>query len=502
MNILGLNGLGVLPSACIVQDGKLVAMAEEERFTRYKGSFGMMPAMSAKFCLDFAGLQLKNVNFIAFGWDCPYYVYKMPFFLLGKSLRHFWEYQSASNYYQAITDLLKYRPSNLEAAIHQMFGSAGITGDVPEIRFVNHHMSHAASAYYASGFKKAHVLVIDGRGENTCTSIWSGSENGLRKIKSVNIPHSLGWFYQCITEYLGFTPNSHEGKTMALAAYGEYDKKLFQSFSKIIKSDDKGNYRFDSKYAFTGKHDRGSVYSTELVKLLGPPRLKNEEFSQRHKDIAFAAQHILENITVNIVKGISSLPDFNGNLCLAGGVTLNCKMNGKIAELDTVKNIYIPPFANDTGSALGAAQILSVATGISCNYKLTHAYWGPQYSNSYIKEKLEKFGIKFSEEENMPFKIASLLSDGKIVGWFQGRTEIGSRALGSRSILANPMLPDIKDYVNRKVKGRENWRPFAASILYEKRFDFVDSQHDSPFMTLAFTVKDEIVQKVPSATHI
>jgi len=500
--ILGINGLGVLPSACILKNGQLVAMAEEERFTRIKGSFGMMPAKASKYCLEEANINFEDISEITFAWDCPYYKFKMPAFLLKQLLTRASLKQSSGNIFRVIAELVKYQPNNVRKQLKEMFVSVGISNKLPKITFVNHHLAHAASSFYSSGFNQAHILVIDGSGENTTTSIWFGKDKELIQEKSFKIPDSLGWFYQSITEYLGFMPNNHEGKTMALAAYGRFNEKIQNQFHKIIQCDDKGNYKFNPNFSFAGNRSKGLVFSDELEQLLGPARCYNEEITQRHKDIAFMAQKTLEDITFKIAQNIAQQDNFKGNLCIAGGVGLNCKMNYNFLKIDAVKNIYIPPFTNDTGSALGAAQSIAFKNKQFKREEIRHAYWGPKYTNEEIEIVLKKTGLKYTKEQDISKKIAELLVENKVVAWFQGRMEVGSRALGARSILANPSNPKIRDIINEKVKNRELWRPFAASFLDEKQKDFFLKKIEAPFMTLAMEVKDESLDNIASAIHI
>ena len=502
MNILGLNGLGVLPSACIVKDGQLIAMAEEERFTRVKGSFGSMPQLATQYCLTQASLKLEDIDAIAFGWDCTFYTYKMPLFLAKQYFTRSPKSQGASNFKRVAKELYKYQPFKVKKLIYNMLNNIGFYGKMPKIHFVNHHLAHAASSFYTSGFNKAYILVVDGSGENKCTSIWKGEGRNLKEIKSSKIPDSLGWFYQSITEYLGFSPNSHEGKTMALAAYGQENPKLNSLFKKIILWDEAGNYLFNPEFAFAGKRSKGTVFSDQLEALLGKSIAKHDTINQYHKDIAFRTQQILEEIVCSIVLHIAQKPAFNGNLCLAGGVSLNCKMNGKVAELEQIKKLFIPPVSSDTGSALGAALAVHAKNNKTNQVQLTHAYWGPSFSDQVIEAFLLQEGIPYSKQNDISLKVAQLLIDNKIVAWFQGRMEVGSRALGARSILANPTLPNARDYINLKVKGRETWRPFATSILFDKKEDFVENPQDSPFMAIAFTVKKALLQKIPAAIHI
>lgn len=502
MNILGLNGLGVLPSACILQNGQLTAMAEEERFTRKKGSFGMMPANATAFCLQNAKLNLSDLDAIAFGWDAKAYLFKVPFFLLMQSLKRVPQAHKPNQYKTVLQTIIRYLPFTVKKAIKDMLHSAGLSGKMPKIYFVPHHLAHAASTFYASGFESAYIVVPDGSGEIASTSIFKGKGTNISLVKSFNIPDSLGWFYQTVTEYLGFEPNNHEGKTMALAAYGNYNELIFHKLNKLIQWDEKGNYTFNPIYAFAGNHTKSKVYSNEFEALFHLQKSANHSFTSEQKDLAFATQYILEDIMKKLVQQISTKQDFNGNLCVAGGVGLNCKMNGAIAVLPEVEKLYVPPITSDAGSALGAAQIISVQKGGHQCSTIEHAYFGPAFEDDHIEKALKNHGLSFTKEEDIAKKTTHLLVENKIVGWFQGRMEIGSRALGARSILANPLKKDARDYVNAQVKNRALWRPFAASILEEKTLDFFDSKVDSPFMAQAFEVKPEMAKKIPAVVHI
>ncbi len=502
MNIIGINGLGVLPSACLLQNGKIVAFAEEERFTRYKGSFGAMPSKSMRFCLDYAGLSLKDIDYIAFGWNCNIYRFYMPMFLAYKYLTRSPKFQSTSNLSSFASEMIKYNPGNVKAKIFEMIRSAGLKGEIPPIEFISHHMSHAASSFYLSGFDSSYILIIDGSGEDTCTSIYKGDGLDITLISKVKIPDSLGWFYQSFTEFLGFTPNNHEGKLMGLAAYGNEDEEISAKLDKILKSKPSGKYKYEAKYSFLGNHVQGKVFSEELCELFGNPRNPKDEISDYHKNLAFAVQKKLEDTVLKIVEWIIGREDFNGNICIAGGVALNCKMNGVIADLPEIKNLYVPSCPSDAGSAKGAALVLAKQLGNNPIQKIEHAYWGPEYFDEEIEKFLKKCRLNFTKPDNLENEIAKLLTENHVIGWFNGRMESGSRALGARSILASPLKKDMKDIINLKVKNRENWRPFAASILWEEREKFVFSDADSPFMATAFTVRPEIVDKITSAVHV
>lgn len=501
--ILGINGLGISPSACIIRDGQMIAMAEEERFTRLKGSNGMMPAKATLYCLEEAKISLKDVNKIAFGWDCTFYSFRIFKFLIHQYIKRFFELKSSSsNIIRIFQEILKYQPQQVRNQIREMFRSQGIVDEIPPIDFVPHHLSHAASTYYASSFKDATILVIDGSGENISTSIWHGKNTQLILKKQVQIPDSLGWFYQTMTEYLGFSPNHHEGKVMALAAYGSYNSSIAEKFKEIIQIKTNGDYSFQSKYSFAGEKDKGIVFSTALTELLGPARIKGEDISPYYKDIAFHTQDILEKSVLNIVKDISKQSWFNGNICIAGGVGLNCKLNGKINQLEFVKNIYVPPFSSDIGTSFGAAISIASISNKKLTPPIEHAYWGPSFDDETIEKILHQHKISFQKVENIAVVAAQLLNSNKIIGWFQGRMEIGARALGARSILASPIDIKNRDFINIHIKNREIWRPFAASILQEHQNDYINTNDDAPFMAVAYEIKDEAKDKIPAAIHL
>lgn len=502
MNVLGINGLGISPSACLLMNGELKAFAEEERFIRFKGAFGMMPGKAAAYCLKEVGLTLSDVDYIAFGWDAHLYKTFIPFFFAKKYFSRASDTHKGTGAFRVAVEMLKYRPGNIKHQIYLMFRNVGLSGKIPPIKFFSHHLSHAASTFFCSGFDESLVVVIDGSGEYQCTSIYHGKANNLSLLESYEIPDSIGWFYQAMTEYLGFTPNSHEGKLMALAAYGEKDAQLEEKLRKLLSTDISGQYKHQPGYTFTGKHSFGRVYSDALVALLGPPRLPNEPIISYHKNIAFATQNILEHTVRMLLQRHINSKSFNGKICLAGGVALNCKMNGIIAQLEKVEEVYVPPHCSDAGTALGAAMMLADELGELKKKELDNAYWGPDVANENVEELLTKLGLHFTRFDNIAIKAAELLTEGKILAWCQGRMEVGSRALGHRSILANPSKIETRDKLNAQIKNRELWRPFAASIQEEFMEMYLQETQKAPFMTLAFHVTEKFTRLAPAAIHI
>ncbi len=499
MNILGINGLGVSPSASLLIEGKIAAMAEEERFNRIKGAFGMMPALSSRYCLEEAGISLDEVDLIAFSWDAGKYRFRMPLFMaLRAASRRGLTRGSAGS---AASQLFKYSPGAVKQEVAVMFRSAGIRGDIPEIQFISHHLSHAASTYYTSGYGSSGVLVIDGSGEERAVSVYTGRGLKLGLKRVIRIPDSLGWFYQSITDLLGFKPNLQEGKTMALAAYGKENPRVMEKIRKVIKVTDKG-YTHNARYSFFGKHTLKEVASDELAELLGVVRYRGEPIEDIHRDIAFAAQSELERAVSALTASEFCGTGFSGRLSLSGGVALNCKMNGLLAARDEVNEIHVPPFAGDAGAALGAAMAVSVQKGEDPRFRITHPYYGPGYGDREILRAAEKSGFTCIREKDPSAKAARLLSDGYILAWFQGRMETGPRALGARSILAPPFDKRITEIINSKIKNRELWRPFAPSILRERAGEYIEYPGDAPFMTVAVKARPGAVKRIPAVIHI
>jgi len=502
MTTLGLNGLGINPAACLVKDNHLLAFGAEERFNRLKESFGAMPKHATAFCLAQAGVSLAEVDHIAFGWNAPLYRWKMPLFVAKTALQYASLKGDKGNIYRAIEQLVKYRPANVELAIAEMLRSIGYGGALPNVFYAPHHLAHAASVYYTSGFDAAHVLVIDGSGENQCTTIYRAEGTRLFPVRSFAIPHSLGWFYQSITEWLGFSPNSHEGKTMALAAYGQPNAAIRQKLAKMLRLSEGGGYAYVPRFSFAGRHTQGNVFSADLVALLGQPRGAHAPINDYHREVAFGAQQLLEEAAVGLVRAVVKDPVFSGNLCLAGGVALNCKMNGVVAQVEGVKQVYVSPVSSDDGSALGAAMLCAVQQGEDPRFAMTHAYYGPSFLPHEIEQVLQQAKVGYTRPPSITAAVAQLLAEGKIVGWFQGGMEIGARALGHRSILAHPALLAMRDKVNREVKNRETWRPFAASILADDATLYLKNPQSAPFMAMAFATTPLAVTHLSAALHI
>jgi carbamoyltransferase len=516
MNILGIIHFegSIHPAACLLQDGKIISFIEEERLVRTKQAKGYFPSHAISHCMKEGKIEITDIDYIAFGWDSDLYRFKYPLF----QIRSFLKYRvfkrnnrkrkqishdrpdMGSAVMSGLKSILNYHPSSVMQSIVLGLNDVGFIHEkIPPITFVKHHLAHAATAFYCSGFDESAILVFDGHGEQNTITIHKGAGKDIKLLKEINIPHSLGWFYSAFTEYLGWSPNEGEVKLMGLAPYGSFNSHINTVINDIIsiKGDE---ISFNPDYFFYNKRSYGEFFSNLLVEKLGPPRGKNEEITERHKDIAFAVQSKVEEAGIFLSKLALRLAG-SKNLCLSGGVALNCKMNGVIHESGIAENIFVQPVSYDTGAALGAAMVVAMKNGDDCRFKMDHAYYGTAYTNDEIKAVLDRNKINYTYREDVPQYGARLITEGKIVGWFQNRMEAGARALGGRSILADPRDPDMKDKVNDYVKFRENWRPFAVSILEENIVDYLEKPADAPFMMMAFHVIKEKINEIQSSLH-
>jgi carbamoyltransferase len=515
MNVLGIIAVDVggHPSACVLRDGRLVAFAEEERFVRVKQALGYFPSHALRFCLDEAGMGLKDIDAIAFGWDATAYRWRFPLFLARSFLSHRLRGrrsharlsapgrpQLGSAVLNGVRSLVSFQPRLLTENIVLGLRDAGFKdGPIPPVTFVRHHLAHAASAYYCSGFDESAILVFDGHGEENATTIFRGQGQRIERLKEINIPHSLGWFYSAFTEFLGWNPNEGEVKLMGLAPFGARDPEVEALVREVLQITDDG-YRVDADYLFYGPRSYGKFFSDQVVERLGPPRGRRDPLTDRHRAIARAVQDRLEEVGVHLASMAVRVAG-SRRLCLAGGVALNCKMNGEIHRRGLADEIFVQPLAYDGGVSLGAAQVVAAEKGDDPRFSMDHIFWGPGYGNEEIESVLRASRAAYRRSGRVAQETARMIADGKIVGWFQGRMEGGPRALGGRSILADPRKPEMKDLVNDRVKFRESWRPFALSILEEHFADYVKKPAKSPFMIMAFEVAEAKRGDIPSAMH-
>ena len=510
MNILGINAYHGNASAAIVCDGQLVAAVEEERFNRVKYAAGF-PAAAIRYCLKTAGLTPEEIDHVAVPRD-PYarlatklwYAMRMPSFARerAKVLVKF------TGIPEALAAAFDMDRAKLSAKFHR----------------VEHHQAHLASSYFVSPFENAALLSADGLGD-FASSMWgTGAGDRMHIDGAVAFPHSLGLFYSAVTQYLGFLKYGDEYKIMGLAAYGE--PAQLDAMREIVTFDERSNangFRLALEY-FT--HHRagpemswaeadktptmGKLFSEEMGKKLGAPaRSPDAQLEQRHRDLACALQARLEEVYLGMLRKLAA-HTHSKSVCLAGGVAFNCVANGKIFDATPFEEVYVHPAAGDAGLAVGAAfYIWHQVLGQPRSFVMNHAYWGPGYSREEIRKAIDAsplragcYAIAELSEEELMKRTASVIAEGKILGWFQGRAEWGPRALGNRSIVADPRRPEMKDILNRRIKHREIFRPFAPSILAERTGEWFEKSYPSPFMTLAYSVLPDKRDKIPAPTHV
>jgi carbamoyltransferase len=471
-------------SACVVRDGELLFAVAEERLSRLKHD-ASFPRLAIQSCLDFAGIRAEQVDEVCFGWSTP-----------GPGFRHDLKCLAAGGlpltYVNLLTTTLHFLKMWHQEGGAKLFAQQ-FAPTKAKMRFVDHHLAHAISAYGFSGFDDAAVVVMDGRGAWEATSIWHGRNGRLEHVLTIPFPDSIGYFYSQFTEFLGFQPNSDEWKVMGLAPYGKpgIDLSAFIDLQTMP-------YRVDTRQVAAN----GSVSLAMASRLLGARRVPESEIEERHKDIAYAVQEACETAMVNVVKMAIEKTRCR-DVCLAGGVALNSKANGKILASGLVGKFFVQPAASDDGVALGAALAPYLdGNGKLPNREMRHGYWGPGFDDGAIENALRTYKLRYTRISDPASTAAELLSQGKILGWFQGRMEFGPRALGSRSILADPRDPEMNAKVNNAVKFREWWRPFAPSLKKEAAGEYLESATDSPFMVLTAQVRPEKRSIIPSVTHV
>ncbi len=470
-------------SACIARDGELLFAVAEERISRIKHDAGF-PHNAIRACLNFAGVRPDQLDAICAGWPAPHR-------MLVSDLKSFAKGQFPFTY----ENLLNVTRSYASMA-HQNGGFNRFTYHFgptrAQMRFVDHHLAHAISAYSYGGFDKAAVVVMDGRGAWEASSIWHGHDGRLDPVLTIPWPNSLGLFYAQFTQYLGFVPNSDEWKVMGLAPYGSPGVNLGEFISL-----NRETYRVNAPLLFERNNGTSAI-----AKRLGPERTPESEIDDSFKNIAFAVQDACEAAMLALVK-LATEKTGCRNVCLAGGVALNSKANGKIQASGICDHIFVQPAASDDGVALGAVFAPYLDSGGRLPMKpLRHVYLGPEYSDPDIEKALRTYKLRAAKLDDIAATTAELLANGKIIGWFQGRMEFGPRALGHRSILADPRDPEMNAKVNNAVKFREWWRPFAPSMLKEVAGEYLEHACDSPFMILTNPVRPEKRDVIPSVTHV
>ena len=472
MNIIGLSSYYHDSACCLLKNGQLVAAAAEERFSRIKHD-RRLPINAFRFCLAQGGLGIGDVDCLAY--------YELPQRKLDRQL------------WSNIQPEDAWRP---EREIREVLGFEG------PIKFFGHHQSHSASTYLYSGFTEAAILTVDGVGEWATTTYASAHASTIDSFEEVRFPHSLGLLYSALTSYLGFSVNDGEYKVMGLAPYGS--PRHVNELKELVHSERQGQFSLNLKYFdfIAGKR----MYSDALIELFGAPRReKGSEITQFHKDVARSLQLVLEELLLEKVQYLyerTRVP----NLCLAGGVALNCVANQRVLRDGPFKNLFVQPAAGDDGSCLGAAALahLHLTGSRHTTERLQHVYLGPRFTNDEIAEMLRAVGIQpldyRQRDAELSVIVAELLAQGKVLGWFHGAMEFGPRALGARSILADPRDYGMRERINRLVKKREAFRPFAPSVLLENTSEFFQLDHASPFMLETCAVRPPT--DLPAITHV
>lgn len=509
MNILGINAYHGNASAAVVCDGRLVAAVEEERFNRVKYAAGF-PGAAIRYCLKEANLKLEEIDRVAVPRNPLarlgtklFYALRMPSFARGRA-KVLVKFTAVR---EALAAALDSDPENIKAPFHR----------------IEHHQAHLASAFFVSPFERAALLSADGLGDFASTMWGSGMGNRMDIADAIAFPHSLGLYYTAVTQYLGFLKFGDEYKVMGLAAYGEPEK--LDAFRDIVQFNANGNgngFRLGLEYFVhhrTGPEmswaeaDKtptlGKLFSEQMSKKLGAAREAAEPLEGRHRNLAASLQARLEEVYLGMLGKLAIATGLK-SICLAGGVAFNCVANGKIFERTPFEQVYVQPAAGDAGLAVGAAYyVWHQKLGMPRSFVMDHAYWGPGFSTAEVRAAMEAsditskgYFIEELSEQELTRRAAAIVADGKILGWFQGRAEWGPRALGNRSIVADPRRADMKDILNRRIKHREIFRPFAPSILAEATGEWFEKSHPSPFMTLAYGVRPERRELIPAPTHV
>ena len=487
--ILGISAFYHDSAAAIVIDGKIIAAAQEERFTRIKHD-SSYPFHAMEFVLSFSKLKLHQIDYVVF--------YEKPFLKFERLLETYVAFapKGFKSFCMSVPLWLKEKLFQKKLIFNELKKYDENFSDINKIYFSEHHLSHASSAFYPSPFKEAIVLTADGVGEWGTTTVAIGKENELEILKEIQFPHSLGLLYSAFTYYTGFKVNSGEYKLMGLAPYGEPKyKKLITD--NLIDIKDDGSFKLDQSFF---EYSTGlKMTSKRFSKLFGnkPRNPEKEKLTQFHMDIASSIQEVTEDIMLRITNSLAN--EYNiKNLCLAGGVALNCVANGKILRSGKFKNIWIQPAAGDAGGSLGAALglwhiELNKNRIINDKDSMKGSYLGPDYFQDEIEKKLKEIGANFEvlEEDELIEKTSSVLIEGKVIGWFQGRMEFGPRALGARSIIADSRSETMQKKLNLKIKYRESFRPFAPSVIREDVSKWFDLNCDSPYMLLVARVADK-----------
>jgi carbamoyltransferase len=500
--ILGLNAFHGDAAAALVIDGELVNAVEEERLNRVKHCAGF-PELAARWCLEDAGLDPRDLDHVAIGRDPRANIAaKVVRTILTRPsprfvMERFRNATKVRDTRSLLVEALGAKPEGFRADIHN----------------VEHHLAHAASAFYVSPFDEAAVLTVDGFGDFASAMLCHGRGNRLEVLDRVLFPHSLGIFYTAVTQWLGFPKYGDEGKVMGLAPYGDRDVHVAQ-MRELVKLD--GDL-FELELDYFVHHKEGvdmtwdeqtptigRLYSARMEQAFGPARAPRTELEKLHEDVAAALQAILEDAYLHLVRAAHRRTG-STNLCLAGGVALNAVANGRIRPETEFEGVYVQPAAGDSGIAVGAAyHVWNQELGKPRGFVMEHAYTGPQYTDAEMEAAIRAAGFepRRLDDAELFSHVAGRVAEGDVVGWFQGRMEFGPRALGNRSIVVDPRRHDMKDVLNARIKHREPFRPFAPSILAETTGEWFEQDYTSPFMVLVYKTRAEKRDQIPAVNHV
>lgn len=501
MYILGINAYHGGASACLIQDGKLVAAVEEERFNRVKYWAGF-PVQAIQFCLHDAGITPYDLDHVGISRNPSANLHKKILYALRRRPNFDYMRDRVNNMARvrdvktAFVEALQLDANSLRAQFHN----------------VEHHRAHMASAFFVSPYANAAILSVDGMGDFVSTMWGGGNDTTLDVHGAVNFPHSLGYFYTLVTQWLGFPKYGDEGKVMGLAGYGA--PNYLDKMRDIVRVQRDGTFELNTDYlalneGFSMTWDNGSpvlgaLFSKKFVEVFGEPRAPGSEITKYHMDVTASLQEMLEEAEFALLKLLRKKTG-SDTLCLAGGVALNSVFNGKIRPQTPFKEVFIQPAAGDAGTALGAAYyIYHQILGKPRAFVMRDAYTGPRFVNGRITQALQQYDLKYQELEQdaLCAETAKLVAQGDVVGWFQGAMEWGPRALGNRTILADPRRADMKDTLNARIKHREKFRPFAPSILLEDTGKYFDQDYPDPFMIKVYNILPDKRAEIPAVTHV
>ncbi len=498
--ILGLLFEGADPCAALIKGQEIVALAEEERFSRVKHASGAFPSLAVAFCLKQANITLDQVDVIAVGWDADKFPGHMD--QAYAEIRKNCSPMSKKALAWQKKNRTRYTKESLMAQLEEHLFQGMTKASRPEVRFINHHFAHACSAFLLSGFEDACVITADGHGEEDAAHLWDAGPDGIRDLQHWNLPHSLGWFYTKFTQFFGFQAHDGEGKLMGIAAYGSPDPAMTEKVNKVLRlTHDERIFELEASFFF-GEFDAKLPYTPKWLELFGSPleRADDRLMDEHYKNLAYAVQKVLEDVGMALMQRAMKLTG-KKRVCVAGGSFMNCKMNGELARMVGLENFFAFPLAGDNGISIGAALAARLDMGLPWTTPLKHLYHGPDFTDQEIESALNAAGLKHEKPADIPRQVAELLAQSKVVGWFQGRMEAGARALGNRSILGNPLDPKIRDIINAKVKFRELWRPFCPSTTSKCGPDYFDYQGRLPYMIVACEARPDMDQHIPSVVH-